>query len=180
MKRLLVATIAAVALIGLVWGPQSVAGQEPPNATQKPAAVQVPLKVTIAIGRFQGEKRVGNLPFVLSLSTGGSTRVQMGASVPVPSTETSKPFEYRSVGTNINCSSPAYQGDGRYRLSLQVTDNQIFLDAPGGIKGIPAFQNFTLGNDVTMRDGETVTLGTAVDKATGETIRVDVTLNVVK
>ena len=179
MKRLLVATIAAVALIGLVRGPQPLAGQEKP-ATEKAGPSQVPLKVTVVIGRYQGEKRTGNLPFVLSLSTAGSTQVQMGASVPVPSTETSKPFEYRSVGTNIRCSSPAYQGEGRYRLSLQLTDNQIFLDAPGGIKGIPAFQNFTLNNDVTMRDGETVTLGTAVDKATGETIRVDVTLNVIK
>ncbi len=184
MRKVLTGAIAAVLMTGLVSGAMPVFGQEtkPSSAsqTEKPRLTVVPLRVTVTIGRFQGEKRIGNLPFVLSLNTGGRTSVQMGSSVPIPASDTGKQFDYRSVGTNISCSAGGDQGDARYRLSLNVTDNQIFMDAPGGIKGIPAFQNFTLTNDVILRDGETISLGAGVDKATGETIRVDVTLNVVK
>jgi hypothetical protein len=43
-----------------------------------------------------------------------------------------------------------------------------------------AFRSFTMTNSMLMRDGQTVQFATATDKVTGETIRVDVTLSVVK
>ena len=48
----------------------------------------VPLKVTVAISRFEGEKKTASLPFVLWVNTGdsGSGTIQMGSEVPVPTT----------------------------------------------------------------------------------------------
>lgn len=171
-------TLAATALAGLVWGAVPLSGQE-----SKPAATavrSVPLKVTVVIGRFQGEKRTGSLPFVLTVQAPGrATTMQMGSNVPIPSDSTSNSYQWRNVGTTLSC-QVINQVEGVFGLKLTIADNQIFADPPGGIKGIPAFQNFTLDNELWLRDGQTMQLSTAVDKATGEQIKVDVTLNVIK
>jgi hypothetical protein len=183
MRKFLTGSLAAIVLTGLVWGVAPLAGQEAKPAPSAGGARNTPLKVTVVIGRFQGEKRVGSLPFVLTVNTtsGGNrpTTMQVGSNVPIPSDSTSNSFQYRNIGTNIVCFGWD-QGDGRYTLRLTITDNQIFTDAPGGIKGIPAFQNFTLENEIWLRDGQTIQLGTGVDKASGDVIKVDVTLNVIK
>ena len=45
----------------------------------------MPLKVTVVIARYQGEKRTGSLPFVLTVNGNDrSTSLQMGADVPYP------------------------------------------------------------------------------------------------
>ena len=178
MSKTVATTLAATALAGLVWGAIPVSGQESkPGAT---ASRGTPLKVTVVIGRFQGEKRTGSLPFVLTVNAPGrETTMQMGSNVPIPSDSTSNSYQWRNVGTTIRC-GVLNQLEGLFGLRLQITDNQIFADPPGGIKGIPAFQNFTLENELWLRDGQTMQLSTAVDKATGEQIKVDVTLNVIK
>jgi hypothetical protein len=185
--KMLSKTIAVLALAGVMVSAKPVLGQESkPAPPQAPPSLNerylkaVPLKVTVVIGRFQGEKRTGNLPFVLTVNTGQSeAQVQMGSSVPIPAEEAGKAFTYRHLGTNITASGVDLN-DGRYRLNLTVIDNQIFGDSPGGIKGIPAFQNLTMRQDIYLRDGQTAQLGTVTDKASGETIKVDVTLNVIK
>ena len=185
--KMLSRTIAVLALAGVMSGARPVLGQESkPAPPQGPPSLNerylkaVPLKVTVTIGRFQGEKRTGNLPFVLTVNTGQTeAQVQMGSSVPIPADDAGKAFTYRNVGTNISASGVDL-GDGRYRLLMSITDNQIFAESPGGIKGIPAFQNLTMRQDIYLRDGQTAQLGTVTDKASGETIKVDVTLNVIK
>lgn len=176
-----VATMVAVAIVaGLAAGGGPAVAQETKAAAASQALNAVPLKVTVVIGRFQGEKRTGSLPFVMTVNAPGRTvTMQMGSNVPIPSDTAGNAYSWRNVGTNLSC-GVANHIDGRFNLRLNITDNQIFTDPPGGIKGIPAFQNFVLDNDLWLRDGQTIQLGTAVDKASGETIRVDVTLNVIK
>jgi hypothetical protein len=173
-------TFVALVLAGMVGGALPISGQEAkPTQTSGPMKA-ASLKVTVVIGRFQAEKRTGSLPFVLTVNTPGRpTTMQMGSSVPIPSDQAGNAFQYRSVGTNLNCSAVEH-GDGRYTLRLTINDNQIFMDAPGAIKGIPAFQTFMLDNELILRDGQTAQLGTAVDKASGDVLKVDVTLNVIK
>jgi hypothetical protein len=68
-------------------------------------------------------------------------------------------------------------------MELNVTDSQIFSDPVGGstaLKGIPSFQNFTSNSTLFLRDGQTMQYSTAVDKSSGEVIKLDVTLNVIK
>ena len=146
----------------------------------------IPLKVTVAISRYEGEKRTASLPFVLWVNTGGNANIQMGSDVPIPTRTNageggpSTSFQYRSLGTNISCSALA-MGDGLYRLSVEVQDTQVFRMTGSGTTQIgPVYQNFRSTNSPILRDGQTVQFAVATDKTSGEVIKLDVTLNLVK
>jgi hypothetical protein len=148
----------------------------------------VPLKVTVTVSRFEGEKKTASLPFVLWVNTGERSSVQMGSEVPVPQTTFSSAkegvsvpttsYQYRSLGTNITCSAAAL-GDGLYRLVLDVNDSQVFRQSTQGAPG-PVFQSFKSTNSPILRDGGTVQFAVATDKTSGEVIKLDVALSVVK
>lgn len=166
--------------------PQGAASQ--PAATLKPLT---PLKVTVVISRYQGDKRTGSLPFTLWVNTDDRpTNLRMGSEVPVPSGTFSSAggqqpppvtsYQYRSIGTSIDCTAVGID-DGRFRLSLAVQDSQVFSDAQGSQSRAPAsFQSFTSNTMLLIRDGQTIQYTTATDKASGEVIKIDATLNVVK
>jgi type II secretory pathway component GspD/PulD (secretin) len=177
--------LGAVALMaGLAMGAASPVRAQQGRGGAADAAT-VPLKVTVTISRFEGEKKTASLPFVLWLNTGGQAIIQMGSEVPVPSTYTkdgvpSQTYSYRPVGTNINCSAAAL-ADGLYRLSITVEDSQVFRMPTSGVAQIgPGFQNFKAINSPMLRDGQQVQFAVATDKTSGEVIKLDVTLNVVK
>jgi len=155
-------------------------------ATPTPAAATVPMKLTVTISRFEGEKKTASLPFVLWVNTGGQSSIQMGSDVPIPQSYTkdgvpSQSFSYRPVGTNINCHSATALADGLYRVSITVEDSQVFrMPASGAAQIGPGFQNFKASNSPILRDGQTVQFAVGTDKTSGEVIKLDVTLNVVK
>ena len=180
--------------------PAGLLAQSKPTATPiesqegKPAAParpRIPLKITIVISRFTGEKgetRTGSLPNTLYVNThDNATRLNRAAEVPVPqsvvSGGTPQPtasFSYRSVGTGINCIATTAEGN-RYSVQLTVSDSAIFAaDRSPSKLPAPTFQQFSSTATLLLRDGETVQYTTATDKATGEITKVDVTLNVVK
>ena len=163
----------------------------PASPQEKPAAgptASVPLRVTVVITRVQGEKKVSNLPFTLTLNSGERTSLRMGADVPVPQAAMKEgtvlsSYSYRSVGTNIDAGASAMLDDGRVRLSLTVSDSHVSIeDSPGAgsMRGLPRFQNFTSTATLLLRDGQTMQYTAATDKVTGEVVRVEVALNVVK
>ena len=149
------------------------------------------------IARYQGEraeKRVGSLPFTLRVNTHDrSTSVRMSSEVPVSTTVVAKEagskeggapvtsYQLRNIGTNIDCSAEVIEG-GRYLLQLTMSDSQIFNSpGQGSSLGRPlSVQSFTSTLGLIIRDGETIQHTTATDKSTGETVKVEVTLNVVK
>ncbi len=185
--RVSMRNVCAIALMtaAVLSGAGQVQAQQGARA---PEAPPVPLKVTVTISRFEGEKKTGNLPFVLWVNTGNDpASIQMGNDVPVPQTTfaaskegTSTPttsYSYRPLGTYISCSAIALS-DGLYRLSLTVQDQQVFrqnANTPG-----PMFQNFKSSNSPILRDGQSVQFAVATDKTSGEVIKLDVTLNLVK
>ncbi len=68
-------------------------------------------------------------------------------------------------------------------MMLTIEDSQVFSDpAKLGVStsGLPSFQSFTSSMNVILRDGQTAQYTTATDKITGEVVRVDVTVNVLK
>ena len=84
------------------------------------SAVPVTVKLTVVISRFNGEKKVGSLPFLVMVVPGASpdrdgeqTQLQTGARVPVPQTsfstsDKSMPqttYTYQQFGTNISASA---------------------------------------------------------------------------
>jgi hypothetical protein len=146
----------------------------------------VPLKVTVTISRWEGEKRTASLPFVLWVNTGGQGNVQMGSDVPVPTvgvkegaTTPTQSFSYRTLGTNINCKAEIVS-EGLYRLTVDVNDAQVFRGNSASSSYGPIYQNFRSSNSPMLRDGQTVQFAVATDKTSGEVIKLDVMLNLVK
>ena len=200
MTSRMIRASAAVAVVAVATAFTLVRAQtdppKPPASQARVVKPLVPLKITVVIARYQGQKRTSNLPFELIVNADGDqTILQMGADVPysqtafVPSTggdakeARQVSYTFRSIGTNISCT--AYSNDdGRFKVALTVRDSQIFSDALPGVSpaltGVPAFQSFTSTAQLLLRDGQTIQYNTAVDKATGEQVRLDVTMNVLK
>ncbi len=165
-----------------------------PKASNAPPVV-IPLKVQIVIARYQGEKKISSMPYTLTMNANNRSNLRMGTKIPVmmvssvgdAKTPDGKPIpqvgpiQYQDVGTNIDCGSTALD-DGRILLGITVDDTSVYPDeqVPGGTKGNPAFRSFRATNSMVLRNGETGQFTTATDKVTGETVKVDVTLTVMK
>jgi hypothetical protein len=166
----------------------------PITAQDRPAApaprVVTPLKITVVISRYQGEKKSGSLPFTLWVNANDrhGTSLRMAGQVPVPAFSTSgagptiSSYSYRELGTKIDASADALE-DGRFSIGLAIEDSQVFSDATKpatGIGSLPSFQSFTSSTNVILKDGQTAQYTTATDKVSGEVIKVDVTLNIIR
>jgi hypothetical protein len=169
------------------------------HAQQQPAATPTPtpvvtttLKLTLVISRFNGDKKVGSLPFVLMvIPSGEMTSLQMGGSVPLyMSTTVDKDqrtvasWNYQPVGTRISAQARAANDVGQFSVNLTVDDSQLASDTSdsgNNSNSRPArMQNFTTSTRLLLRDGQTVQYVAATDKISGEVAKLDVTLNVIK
>ena len=194
MKKVLSAVIVTcLALTALPAGAQ----EQPPASSKPPAARQIPLRVQLVVSRHQGEKKVSSLPYTLSVvaNDNDKTSLRMGVDVPIPNTvfnavaeggKASVPmtsYNYRSVGTNIDCAARTLE-EGLYKLDLAVEDSSIFVaEKPvTGMQGLPApsVRRFTSSFNLLLRDGQTVQHTAATDPVSGEVLRVEVTLTVLK
>ena len=189
--------LSAVIVSCLVLPAISTGAQEPPAGSRQAAARQVPLRVNLVVSRYQGEKKVSSLPYTLSVvaNDNDKTSLRMGVDVPIPTTVISAPAEggkvsapmtsynYRSIGTNIDCAARTIE-EGVYKLDLAVEDSSVFLaEKPvTGMQGVPApsVRRFTSSFNLLLRDGQTVQHTTATDPVSGEVLRVEVTLTVLK
>ena len=163
--------------------------QEPP-APQ--AVASTPLQVQVVVSRYQGDKKIASLPYTLSVNPDGrKTSLRMGAEVPIttmtlsPTARGEKPaspttsYSYRSIGTMIDCSATAAVGN-QIRLTLDIEDSSVYPDDPRAPKGVPMFRSFKLSNTLLLKDGQSTQLTSASDKVSGEVLKVDVTLTVMK
>jgi hypothetical protein len=179
--------------IGLVVACIAAAGTAP-RADDKPV---VPLRVQIVIARYQGDKKVSNLPYTLVVNANLSkTSLRLGSQVPVAATSYTPiasggagvnpltSYQYKDVGINIDCTAGTLD-DGRYKLDLAIEDSSVYgedqipasASKPGGAA---SFRRFSSVNTVVLKDGQTSQLTVATGKLNGEVTRVDVTLNVLK
>lgn len=175
-----------------------------------PAAVALTsLDVHVVITRLIDGKPVSALPYTLAVtSDSGEAQLNMGAEVPVPSTTlaplaptptpgaaagtgegtpTARPIattSYRPIGTVITCRANS-RDQGRYLVQLSVDDSTVFSsDSAKSSMPIsttmPVFRSFRSRNTLLLRDGESRQYTAAADRISGETVRVEVTLRVVK
>ena len=168
----------------------------PPPSAAKPPQSQTPLKLTVLVSRYQGEKKISSLPYTLSVTAGHNATLRMGARVPVmmmmmtgnvpKDAPVGGPVQYQDVGTNIDCNVSQMQDDGRYHVVITIDDTSVYGDAPvnaatnAPAPGNPTFRSFRANDSMTLRDGQTAQFTTATDKVSGEIVKVDVTLSVVK
>jgi len=166
----------------------------PPAAAKPAPAAAMPLKVQVVVSRFQGEKKLSSLPYSLSVNAGSRGTLRMGAKVPVMMITAKSPVEgvpmvgpiqYQDVGTSIDCYVSTPQDDGRFKLEITIEDSSVYGDMPTTTDnkpaaGNPSFRSFRASDSMVLRDGQTSQFTTATDKVSGEIVKVDVTLTVVK
>lgn len=154
-------------------------------APRKPVA---PLKVQLVLSKFKGEAKVGSLPYTLPCNADDRlpSHLRMGIEVPILVTvakEAPASYQYRSVGTNIDCRAAAVE-DGRFRLEMTVEHSSIYSppeeQARTAMGSAPLFRTFRSGFVPILRDGETMQYTVATDPVSGEVVKVDVTLAVLK
>lgn len=195
--------IAQLALI-IFAAAATVGAQEKsaPPAQDKTAAApfssgpggNLPLKVTVVVSRYVGEKRISSLPYVVGVSTNSKTTLRMGIEVPISTVSArnsggaimpAASYQYRSVGTNIDCQAYGHM-NGIFHLQLTVSDSSIHLDptqkpsTAAVVDDIPSFRNFNASFTALLRDGQATQYTSATDPVTGEVMKIDVTLNVMK
>jgi hypothetical protein len=176
--------------------PKAEAGKE--GAAERRGPQGVTLRVQLVISRFQGEKKLASLPYTLLVTTGANrARMRMGVDTPVPVTSTSDSgkqttsIQYRNVGTNIDCSA-FDKGEGRYQLTIGVENSSALALEKGPSSGVnpplvdanptgsPLFRRFDANLDPWLRDGQSLQVIASTDPVTGEVVKIDVTLNVIR
>lgn len=173
--------------------------------TPPPALPTQSAQVDVVLARYLGEKKTSALPFTIILNaTGSMSSMRMGVDVPVGTStsnvtqttgaqggspravETTKAVtEYRNIGTSIDASVSRNKTDETtYFVQVYVNDSSLFSTEPGkvpsGITDPTAFRTFTTQNTLTMKDGQTRLFGVATDKLTGETLKIEVKLTILK
>ena len=186
-----------LAIVAALSGAYAVVGaQTPPAAkpeTTKPEATRptlTPLRLLITVSRYQGDKKISSLPYSLSTTAGGPrVTFNIGAQVPYAVSAAddkakTPAYSYRNVGISIVVSNQLVLDAGQYKFDINVEDNSLAstsqIQGAPTIPGVPIFRTFNTGGTVILRDGQTTQLTTAGEPITGETMRVDVMLTVVK
>jgi len=167
-----------------------VRGQQP-SGTPKPSLI--PLEVEVVLARYQGDRKISSIPYSLNVNANGpETSLNMGTEVPVPSTivnasngnATQRSYNYRSIGTVITLRA-ATLAEGGFSVQLNLEDSSVFSPDPKQqsiplMPDVPAFRSFRGVNTVVLKDGQTRQYTVATDRVTGEVLKVDVTLKVLK
>ena len=173
------------------------------KASEARPKVRVPptlLRVELVVSRYQGDRKIGSAPYSLLVAASEerrSARVRMGVDVPIAVTTGISPesgklpatsYQYKNVGTNIDCWAED-RGAGLYVLNLGVENSSIYT-AEGRSSGNPAefgttgdrplFRSFNVTLTPVLRDGQTIQAVASTDPVSGEVVKIDVTLNVVK
>ncbi len=191
MKKHLQST--ALAALLAIAGAAPIQAQDQPASAPKPTVT--PLKVTVTISRYQGDRKISSLPYTMSVnvSPGNSqtnANLRIGTTVPITTTTTPKEggtptptVTYRDVGTQIDCAANYPDETGRFRLHISIDESSVYDDpsAKGVVQvGRPTFRSFRTSDSLMLKDGQSAQLSNTPDKVSGETVRVDVALAVVK
>ncbi len=164
----------AVALT--IAGGADVLAQSPPPE----AADAVPLRVEVTISRHQEDEPADSRPYVLALvaerERGWRGVVHVDARLP-ESPDLPPSLHHQNVGTTITCSARILNA-GRYLVSVEIEESSLDRRSVDAAPVSAVFRSFTSENALVLRAGQSQRYAAAVDRVTGETVRVDVTLNV--
>jgi hypothetical protein len=191
--RILALVLAAMPAVTLAVSQDKAVQKE--TVAAAPEAPVVPLKVDLTIARYQGEKHLSSVPYTLSVTTGARNvaHLRMTAQIPVVSTSLTPTtpggagvnplisYQYKDVGTNIDCSATVGEA-GRYLLAITIDDSSVYPEGEPtkSPTGAPSFRSFRSSETVVLRDGQSTQFVAATDKITGERVKIDVALTVMK
>jgi hypothetical protein len=99
---------------------------------------------------------------------------------PLPTGVLAGPVQYMDVGTNIDSNARPLP-DGRFEVFVSIEDKSVATAGQvAPMSTMPFVRTFQTSNYLVLRDGQTRQYTAAADRVTGEVIKVDVTLRVVK
>jgi len=190
-----VVLLVGAAMTGSAASAQPPAGPQQPASVSKPA--MVPLEVEVVLARYQGDKKISSMPYTLNVTANGDpTTLNMGTEVPVATTTFTpanqgagqpaplRSYNYRPIGTNFVLRASTVS-DNLYQIQLNVEDSSVFTpdarqQAMPMAPDVPAFRSFKGTNSLLLKDGQTRQYTVATDRVTGEVLKVDVSLKVLK
>jgi hypothetical protein len=196
VKQRFSAVVLALA-VAAPFGPVT-AAENPPQqnaAAEKPD--MVPLKLDLVIVRQAGDKKISSMPYSMWVTANApsGTRLRMGVQVPIVQTVfgseskekgegtvasvPQRSYTYRDIGANIDASATS-ASDGRYRVSITLSETGLHEKGEPATGGAPLIRSFSSSFQLLLRDKQTATFSSATDPVTGETLRVDATLTVLK
>jgi hypothetical protein len=154
---------------------------------ERPRLAGAPLKLQIVYTRYQGEKKLSSVPYSLSVNADDRpARLRMGVQVPITTQgKDGVSVQYRDVGNNIDCSARTVETGFRLECSfeqssLYSSDAERRPAGEGSPLISPMIRMIRSDATLTLRDGQTVQHTAATDPVSGEVLKIDVTLNVVK
>lgn len=167
----------------------------------------VPLEVDVVVTRSQGDKKISAQPYTLNVNATSAssgiavnaspmTVVKIGRQVPLPNFAPPTgpdgkpigvmtgggPIVFKEVGTQIDCRAKATP-DGRFEIQLGVQDTSVMPAGESGtheIANLPVLKTFQATNNLVLRDGQSRQFVAATDPVSGQQVKVDVTVKVVK
>ena len=161
------------------------------RAQEKSSVPAVSLKVQVVLSRYEGERKLASMPYTMLVNAGdrdNRVTLRMGVALPVTTTGKDGPIvSVYDVGTNMDCTATV--GDaGRFKINLAVNHTSVLesdqkqlqaaIPRPGASAQL--IRSFTSSFSLNLKDGETGQSIAATDPVTGEVMKIDVTVHVVR
>jgi hypothetical protein len=155
-----------------------------------PTAV-TPLKVQVVLSRYDGDKKLASMPYTLLVNAGdreNRVTLRMGVALPITGVGKDGPTTtVHDIGTNMDCSATPAE-DGRFRISLAVNHSSVYENDQKRLEAVvprpgdtaQLIRSFTSSFAMLLKDRETGQSIAATDPVTGEVMKIDVTITVVK
>ena len=154
-------------------------------------AASTPLKVQVVLSRYDGDRKLTSMPYTLLVNAGehdNRVTLRMGVALPVTGVGASGPtITMQDIGTNMDCTAtPA--DEGRFRINLAVNHTSVYENdqkhlqaaVPRAGDAAQLIRSFTSSFFVVLRDQQSAQSIAATDPVTGEVMKIDVTIAVVK
>jgi hypothetical protein len=163
------------------------------SSTEARTIETTPLKVSVTFTEFEGEKKVKSLPYTMVVVADGrppKSVLKMGSRVPVY-TGKENGMQYLDVGSSIACQANRTK-DNKFDVRLDLDRSWVEGDvavpvdrgtSSGSSSGQfpePIVRQFRSELSLTLRDGQTVESTFATDPLSGNVLKVEVSLSIVK
>jgi hypothetical protein len=187
---------AAFLMAALAMGAPCVSAQEKPKsedaAMEARQTETTPLKISVTVTEFEGDKKVKSLPYTMVVVADGrppKSVVKIGSRVPVYAGK-EYGMQYVDVGTSIDCQASRTK-DNKFDIGLTLerswvegtvavaVDPATALQSSGQFPE-PIVRQFKSELSLTLRDGQTVESSFATDPLSGKVFKEEVSLNIVK
>jgi hypothetical protein len=151
--------------------------------TPGPAAGAAPsdslLRGRLVLLRRHGDTTVARRPYSVVLAVAGDeatpAEVFGGSMLPVQTPVQGRPtIALKDVGSGLQITAKRI-GDGRFRLDLRFSDGVL-----SAAEGAPRMEVFESDSQLFVREGETLTVASAVDPRTGDVIEAELNLEGVR